>query len=575
MRRVWPRQSLTTPFVRDSVPFSSYPRPQLVRRSYQCLNGIWQLSVKTVADVQPIGEIAVPFPPESAASGIERRLRDGESWVYERELVLPPSSDGERVLLHIGAADQNAAVYVNDRLMMTHEGGYWPFSCDITDALQEGSNRLRVEVSDPMDLSLPYGKQCRRPHGMWYSPVSGLWQTVWCERVSKDYVRSLRITPSLDGFELVVDGGTTHKRLTLQTPQGERKVEFDGDTVWVSVENPRLWSPEDPYLYRFTLQCGCDEIDSYTALRTMAVSTLNGVPRLLLNGQPYFCHGLLDQGYYADGIFLPSSEEGYRSDIARMKSLGFNTLRKHIKIEPEVFYYECDVQGMLVFQDMVNNGRYSFLLDTALPTVGIRRGVKHRPSKAACEQFERSARRTVAHLYNHPSVVYYTVFNEGWGQFDADRVYAMLKACDPSRVWDATSGWFREHDSDVQSEHVYFRPVKLNVGEHPLVLSEFGGYSCVIPDHTSCPEHPYGYRMLDTPAALTEAMDTLYRQEILPAIGNGLCAAIYTQVSDVEEETNGLLTYDRQVCKVDAAVMRRLSEDIQAAFETAVREGDT
>ncbi len=572
MRRVWPRRTLQTPFKREEIPFASYPRPQLARRSYQCLNGTWQLSVKTATGIQPLGDIAVPFPPESAASGIERSLAAGEWWVYERELPLPPSTDGERVILHVGAADQKATVYVNDRLMTTHEGGYWSFSCDITDAVQE-HNRLRIEVSDPMDCTLPYGKQCRRPHGMWYSPVSGLWQTVWCERVPRTYVRALHLTPSLDGFTIQVDGGEPHKRLMLQTPQGEREIAFDGDTAWIPVEQPRLWMPEDPYLYRFTLQTGDDEVASYTALRTVGIGCVNGVPRLLLNGKPYFFHGLLDQGYYADGIFLPSSEEGYRSDVARMKSLGFNTLRKHIKIEPEAFYYECDVQGMLVFQDMVNNGRYSFLLDTALPTVGIKRGVAHPPHKAARERFEQLAYRTVEQLYNHPSVVYYTIFNEGWGQFESDRLYAALKARDSSRVWDATSGWFQGRDSDVQSEHIYFRPVRLRPSKRPLVLSEFGGYSCVIPAHTACPDHPYGYRMLGTPHEWNEAIEMLYRQEILPAIAQGLCVAILTQVSDVEEETNGLLTYDRQVCKAEPSRMRRLAADIQEVFSHAVCKG--
>jgi len=567
MRKSRPRLELNSMFAREPVPFASYPRPQMMRTSYQCLNGPWQLSVRTPHGIQPLGEVTVPFPPESAASGIGRTLAPDESWIYERDLIVPPSSEGDRVILHIGAADQTATVYVNDCPVVSHEGGYHAFSADITDALRAQDNRLRVEVWDPMDATLPYGKQCRRPHGMWYSPVSGLWQTVWCERVPSSYIRSLRITPSLTGFTLQVDGGELHKRLSLMTPDGEQVTEFDGDRVTVTVTNPCLWSPEDPHLYLFTLESGQDTVASYAALRTVETAVVDGVPRLLLNGRPYFFHGLLDQGYYSDGIFLPSSREGYRSDIARMKALGFNTLRKHIKIEPDIFYYECDVQGMLVFQDMVNNGRYSFLLDTALPTVGIRRGIAHPPPKAARERFEQAALQTVEQLYNHPSVVYYTIFNEGWGQFDADRLYRQLKAVDPTRIWDATSGWFFGRESDVQSEHVYFRPVKLKAGQRPLVLSEFGGYSCVIPGHAACPDHPYGYRMLPDPAALTQALGELYEQEIIPAIHKGLCAAILTQLSDVEEETNGLLTYDRWVCKVEEPVMRRIAQELSDAFE--------
>ncbi len=559
-------RALSTPYTVADIPFSSYPRPLMQRESYICLNGAWELSASIGDRKTAIGEITVPFPPESPASGIGMTLSPDERWIYERTVRLPLPQNGERVLLHIGAADQYTRVYVNEQQVAAHEGGYHAFSADITAVLCDGENAVRIEVADTLDTDLPYGKQCRRPHGMWYTAVSGIWQTVWAEYVPSEYIRGLKIDTTLDSLTVNVDGGAAHKRLFVQTPVGEIVTEFDGDAVTVPIPSPCLWSPESPYLYNITLEAGEDTVSSYAALRTIGIGEIAGKKRLLLNGKPYFFHGLLDQGYYPDGIFLPSSEEGYREDIARMKALGFNTLRKHIKIEPAVFYHECDKQGMLVFQDMVNNGRYSFLLDTALPTIGIKRGVAHPPGRTARANFKRDAAKTIAQLYNHPCVVYYTVFNEGWGQFEADRVYAALKARDPSRIWDATSGWFFGHDSDVQSEHVYFRPVKLKSGNRPLVLSEFGGYSCAVEGHAFCPEKPYGYRTFDNCEELTKGLLSLYRDEIVPAVREGLCAAILTQVSDVEEEINGMLTYDRQICKVDEKTMRGVATMLFEAF---------
>ncbi|MBO5735756.1 MAG: glycoside hydrolase family 2, partial [Clostridia bacterium] len=324
------------------------------------------------------------------------------------------------------------------------------------------------------------------------------------------------------------------------------------------------WSPEDPYLYRFTLQSGEDTVRSYFALRTVTCEIVKGIPRLCLNGKPYFFHGLLDQGYFSDGIYLPASPEGYAFDVRTAKELGFNMLRKHIKIEPEEFYYQCDLQGIIVFQDMVNGGKYRYIRDTVLPTLGMKKRLFFRAGKKQRFHFEKTAKETVRLLQNHPSVCYYTVFNEGWGQYDADRIYKELKALDPSRIWDATSGWFLGRESDVDSRHVYFRPFRVGKRSNkPLVLSEFGGYTCKLEEHSFNLNKTYGYKTYTDLPAFRKGLESLYREQILPAVKEGLCGTVLTQLSDVEDETNGLVTYDRQVVKADPAAMAALAADLQ------------
>lgn len=566
---------LQTPFERDipDVPFAEYPRPQMERASYLNLNGTWELSVRRGKTIRRIGKITVPFVPESSLSGIEKTFQKRDMLIYCRTFTLPDGFVKDRVLLHFGAVDQTAWVFVNDVPVGEHTGGYLPFSCDITDALTDGANTLRVEVSDPLDTALPYGKQRRKRGGMWYTPISGIWQTVWCESIPAAYIKDLRITPTLDSVTIETDGGEEEKHLIVHFDSGDKEYTYRGDCFTLGVEDAHLWTPETPYLYRFTLQTGEDIVRSYFALRTVSVGRVGACERLLLNGKPYFFNGLLDQGYFSDGIYLPATEEGYRCDILTMKALGFNTLRKHIKIEPAVFYYECDRLGMVVFQDIVNSGAYSFLRDTALPTIGFKHKLPRLTSKRRRKHFLESAEQTVAHLYDHPCVCYYTLFNEGWGQHDADALYTHFKTLDGSRIWDATSGWFFGEKSDVQSEHVYFKPVKLKAGNKPLVLSEFGGYSCKIAGHAFNLDKTYGYRFYESTDEFCTALYALYRDEIVPAAASGLCAAILTQVSDVEDETNGLVTYDRQVCKVDAAEMARVNDEVQAAFAKSLHEG--
>ncbi len=559
---------LTTPYESDlragDAPHAAYPRPQMRRDSYISLNGRWAFAIQRRRRTVYEGEITVPFPPESRLSGVGRRVGKRDVMIYERTFTLPPDFVRDRVILHVGACDQYARVYVNSIAAgEEHVGGYLPIELDITNALHAGENTLRIEARDPLCRDLPYGKQTKRRGGMWYTAVSGIWQSVWLESVPQEYVRRLRITPDLHGVTLEVEGGARDKVLRL----GDREYRFSGDRVRVDVENPRLWSPDDPYLYEVTLTAGEDTVTSYFGLRTVTVERHGDRPCICLNGRPVFCHGLLDQGYYPDGIFLPASPRGYTEDVRLAKACGFNMLRKHIKIEPECFYYDCDRLGVLVFQDMVNSGRYSFLVDTALPTAFLKRGVVHRAGKRRRAAFEAACRGTLERLYNHPSVVYYTIFNEGWGQYPARGVYEACKTWDSTRVYDTASGWFRTKHSDVESEHVYFKPVRLHLSrKKPTVLSEFGGYAHRVEGHVFNLKKTYGYKKFTEQSAFEDALINLYEAEIVPAARAGLCGAVLTQLSDVEDEVNGLVTYDRRVTKVDADAMRRVAAHLEAAF---------
>ena len=564
-------ETLLTPYAEnmDTVtPFGDYPRPSLVRESFLSLNGVWDFTLGGEEEPLEYGsKILVPFPPESRLSGYNDTIPEGRALYYRRRFSLPEDFVVGRVILHFGAVDTLCRVSLNGETVGEHEGGYLPFSFDITDKLSRGENELCVRVLDPLSPVYPYGKQKRDRGGMWYTPVSGIWQSVWLESVPEKYVESLKITPSLTGVRIEVSGGEETKRLTLD--DSGVCYEWQGACVEIQLDEPKLWSPEHPYLYRFSLECGCDRVRSYFALRTVGVGVVSGVPRLLLNGEPYLFSGLLDQGYYPDGIFLPATARGYEDDILLAKRLGFNMLRKHIKVEPEIFYYLCDVHGMCVFQDMVNNSSYSFLFDTALPTVGLTRlpdKLRHR-DKRTRKTFIAHSKETVRLLYSHPCIVYYTIFNEGWGQFSADELYDIIKEADPTRIIDSTSGWFTQKKSDVDSRHVYFKRVRLRrPSNRPVVISEFGGYSHRVSGHLFGDAN-YGYRSFSDRESFMDELERLYVDEILPIIPRGVSALIYTQLSDVEDETNGLVTYDRRVVKVDEARMQSISRRLYSQIK--------
>jgi len=551
------------------IPWDTYPRPQMRRDSFLCLNGLWDFSEN---DQSFSEKIRVPFAPESTLSGINRRIDPKAHLFYRRKFALPEGFVRDKVLLHIGATDQIAKVTVNGVSLGMHTGGYLPFEFDITDVLQ-AENELVIETYNADDLlSLPYGKQCEKRGGMWYTPTSGIWQSVWLESVPETYIKGLKITTSGSRVRIEIDGAD-HGEVDLCTPQGGRMSWFENGVFEYTVQNPVYWSPQQPYLYEFTLRAGEDTVHSYFALRDLSIETVGGLPRLCLNGKPVFFHGLLDQGYFSDGILTPAKPEAYDEEAAALKKLGFNTLRKHIKIEPEQFYYACDRLGLFVFQDMVNCGKYNFLRDTALPTVGFKRKgdrFAHR-DKATRANFEKSMIDTVAHLNNHPCIVYWTIFNEGWGQFDSAKMYDKLKALDPTRFIDSASGWFYPKKSDVESPHVYFKKIKIKPANKPVVLSEFGGYACAVQGHLYNTEKSYGYRQIESCEALEAALSDLYEKQIVPNIKNGLCGAIYTQVSDVEDEINGLFTYDRRVRKVGMTAMKKIAQTLFDAFSKTVQ----
>ena len=549
----------------SGTPWTVYPRPQMRRDSYLNMNGCWDFSV----DYESMGQIRVPFCPESRLSGIGKHYDEGSILSYRRSFRLPEGFRRGRVLLHIGAADQRADVFLNGKPVGFHEGGYEAFTLDLTEHLAQ-ENILQICCFDDLtNRSYPYGKQVlpEKRGGMWYTPVSGIWQSVWMESVPETYIEKLNIENRGFGVTISIEpamDGTV-------TVAGLGKYELAGGSVTITPENPHMWSPEDPYLYDFTVEAGEDKVESYFAIRSLEIKKIGKYPRLCLNGKPYFFHGLLDQGYWPDGLFTPAAPECYADDILMMKKLGFNTLRKHIKVEAEEFYYQCDKLGMIVWQDMVNNGDYNFLRDTALPTVGIQTlsDRKLHADPTARHRFLAGMEATVKQLKNHPCICCWTIFNEGWGQFDSDSVFGQFKTLDDTRFVDSTSGWFRREKSDVDSRHVYFRQVKLKGdGVKPLVLSEFGGKTYKVEGHVFNPDKTYGYGGCETKEALNEAVVKLYMDEIVPCVKQGLCAAIYTQVSDVEDEINGLVTYDRKVEKMEPEKLLPVAAALQKAVQS-------
>ncbi len=543
------------------MPHSEYPRPRMVRDSYLCLNGEWDFGYgkSEIYD----RKILVPFPPQSLLSGIKKHIPQSDTLFYSKKFHLDRDfCEGKKVLLHIGAADQRAEVFLNGKRLGEHIGGYSSFSFDITEHISD-ENELKFWVKDKLDSKiLPYGKQCEKRGGMWYTPVSGIWQTVWLEAVPERYIIDVSAEYFIDRTEIEVKTSDFGGDVTFIF-EGKEIVTKDGRAS-LKPDAPELWSPENPRLYDFEVVYGGDKVSSYFALRSIETKNIDGTERICLNGKPYFLHGLLDQGYFSDGIFTPASPACFSDDIMLAKRMGFNTLRKHIKAEPELFYYYCDKLGMIVMQDLINNGSYSFIRDTALPTVGLK-WLPDRflhPKKAARNAFIREGTELVDKLKNHPSVLYFTVFNEGWGQFDSDRLYKIIKHHAPHHMIDTASGWFRGGESDVISPHVYFKKVKIKKGKKPILLSEFGGYSYSVPHHAFNTEKVYGYKLFGSAEELEDAIVSLYENEIIPALCDGLCGAILTQLSDVEDETNGLITYDRKKVKLTTERMRKIAEKL-------------
>ncbi len=567
------QNKLTTVFTENmdkKLPWAEYPRPQFKRDSYLSLNGEWDFAYSDSKPEAYTRKILVPFPPESMLSGIAVGHCDYERLYYRRFFSLPYGFVRDRVILHFGAVDQICEVFVNGNLVGRNEGGYIPFCFDITDVLADGENELSVVATDTLSQLYPYGKQTKNRGGMWYTPVSGIWQSVWLESLPKNPILGINITPTCNSVKIDVNTDSAFKKITLL--ESKEVFTFYENSIVISPKTVKNWSPEEPYLYYFTLETETDKIESYFALREISVKKYGGVSKICLNGEPYLFNGLLDQGYYPDGIFLPATKDGYINDIMSAKALGFNMLRKHIKIEPEIFYHLCDKLGIVVFQDMVNNSDYSFVRDTALPTIGLKRLPDKRLHKNPDSRriFTEMMLKTAKHLYNTPSLLYYTIFNEGWGQFSADKMYELLTSFDHTRIIDSTSGWFWQNNSDVDSHHIYFKKLKFKINpDKPAVISEFGGYSHRCEGHLFG-DGNYGYTTIKDRAEFENRIAALYENEVLPLIKAGVSALVYTQISDVEDETNGFMTYDRKVLKVDPKRFIGISEKLKTAFHEGV-----
>ncbi len=580
-----------------SAVWQEYPRPQMRRDSYLNLNGTWDYAI-TQAAARPEafdGEILVPFSPETVLSGVERQLKPGEYLHYRRHFQLPEVSSKGRWLLHFGAVDQTCRVFVNGKIAGTHTGGYLPFTIELTGMLREGENELYLCVQDLSDTSYhARGKQKLERGGMWYMAQSGIWQTVWMECVPDRYIRELKMVPDYDSSSLRLrvmtdDGGKTDMAAKpLQVRAGisfegkrVRTVSFSSDkTAVIRIPDMKSWTPETPYLYDLDITAGEDRVTSYFGMRKLHVSRdRNGILRFFLNNKPYFHNGLLDQGYYPDGLYTAPSDEALQFDIRKMKELGFNMLRKHIKVEPDRWYYHCDRIGMLVWQDMVNGGeKYNMTYICTMPNVfmwtdrivgdGKRKyRIFARASKEGREEYYRELKGMIRHLYNHPSIVAWVPFNEGWGQFDASKATALVRELDPSRLLDEASGWFDQHGGDMYSIHNYWRVLKVKPQKDRVVaLTECGGYSYRMEGRSYCDE-VYGYRKYYSKEELTEGVIGLWDQELIPALADGLGASIYTQVSDVEEEVNGIVTWDREEVKVLPDQMKAANERLMKEFE--------
>lgn len=578
-----------------------YPRPQLVRDSYLNLNGWWEHAITPVDPATTTthpsrptgwdGPILVPFAPEAPLSGVGRTVQPDEHLWYRREITLPEGFVRDRVLLHLGAVDQDCEIWIDGQHVGGHRGGYLPFALDVTDHLLEGvAAQLVVRVRDVTDTSFrSRGKQTLEPGGIWYTPFAGIWQTVWLESVPERWVDALMLTPHLPEGELEVTvvakgEGAADARVVVRAGDNtlaEADVPVGVPTRIPLGEDVRLWSPEDPFLHDVEVALGEDRVESYVGMRSTAVGLDDaGRTRLLLNGEPYLHVGLLDQGLWPDGLGTPPSDAAMIHEIETARAMGFTILRKHIKVEPLRWYHHCDRLGMLVWQDAVNGGRrHHHAVVTAPAFVPLRlddrryRVFGRQDAEGRAELLD-ELETMIDLLRSSPSVVVWVPFNEGWGQFDANAVARHVKQLDPTRPVDHASGWHDQGGGDMVSRHVYFRPYRLSRrDEHDpraAVLSEYGGYSHRVDGHTWC-EAEFGYRRIPDRDDFEAAFVALHDRQVGPALDHGLAAIVYTQLTDVEEETNGLLTYDRRVTKIDPPVVRAMTDRLRARFARAVR----
>jgi len=548
-------------------PLPEYPRPQLVRNEWQNLNGLWEYAIRPIADDRPNdfdGEILVPFPVESSLSGVKKPVGAENCLWYRRTFTLASGWAGKRIYLNFGAVDWETTVWVNNQPIGRHRGGYDAFSYDITNALKSDDNEIILRVWDPIDSGAqPRGKQVATPGGIWYTSVTGIWQTVWLEPLADSHIESLKIRTKIDdsilSLNILTSGDRENQRVLIRVKDGEQ-VAIEAESLWDETidiyldEETKLWSPDSPFLYGLdvTIYQGdtkVDEVSSYFGMRKISVEQApDGFQRLFLNNMPLFHHGPLDQGWWPDGLYTAPTEEALRYDIEVTKQLGFNMARKHVKVEPARWYYWCDKLGLMVWQDMPSGDAYIGPDDPDI----IR-------TEESAAQFKQELQQLIDGRYNHPSIVMWVPFNEGWGQFDTEGIVAWIKQYDSTRLVNNASGWTDRNTGDVNDIHAYPSPASPTIESYrAAVLGEYGGLGLPLLDHSWRKEKNWGYRGYKTAEQLTEAYENLCRK-LGPLKKNGLAAAVYTQTTDVEIEVNGLMTYDRAVIKMDPETVKKMN----------------
>lgn len=596
-----------------------YPRPNLVRDSYFNLNGEWECRINESETADFYDEtIIVPFSPESMLSGVGKIVMPHQRLHYRKKFTLPEGFKKSRVLLHFGAVDQECSVFVNGIRVGGHKGGYLPFHFDITDSLRQGENVLTLSVTDRTEQS-PHarGKQKLQKKGkyasLFYTPQSGIWKTVWMESVEKAYIEDVRITPLYDDssvrFEITVlnacktsgaeasggkaSGGETSGTVRLavlergvEIGQAEITVRQEKEIKQVISQEIKLdgfkpWTPDTPHLYDVIIRYGEDEVRSYFGMRKLSTGRDGkGILRFFLNNKPYFFNGILDQGYWPESLMTAPSDEALVYDIIKLKEMGYNTIRKHVKIEAERFYYHCDRLGMMVWQDMPNGGgEYNMVFVTHLPNASDRfaRGVSDRHYRIfkrkdgeGRRQYYTDLKNMVSTLYNYPSIAVWVPFNEGWGQFDAAKATKEVREIDSGRLINEACGWFDQGGGDMYSIHNYRHKLKVKPQQDRVVaLTEYGGYAYPVEEHLSCKKE-FGYQHYHSTEELTQNYKRLWEEEIYPNLQYGLCSAIYTQTSDIEEEINGVLTYDREIVKLDEEQVKEMNDKLYGMFDSLV-----